>query len=143
MEFLADKIHGYWKDGFINYAERDYIKGNLNPMFLDRLYQQEAIAKFDFYLNKFPARPKDKPVHLLLNMATGSGKTVLMAANMLELYTKGYRNFIFIVNSTNIIKKTIANFTERGNSKYLFADKIIFDFKEIQIKKRSAERRFT
>lgn len=133
MEFLADKIQGYWKDGFINYTEKDYIKGNLNPMFLDRLYQQEAIAKFDFYLNKFPARPKDKPVHLLLNMATGSGKTVLMAANMLELYTKGYRNFIFIVNSTNIIKKTIVNFTEKGNSKYLFADKIIFDFKEIQI----------
>lgn len=133
MDFLADKIHGYWKDGFISYTERDYIKGNLNPMFLDRPYQQEAIAKFDFYLNKFPARPKDKPIHLLLNMATGSGKTVLMAANMLELYTKGYRNFIFIVNSTNIIKKTIANFTEKGNSKYLFADKIIFDFKEIQI----------
>lgn len=133
MEFLADKIHGYWKDGFINYTERDYIKSNLNPMFLDRLYQQEAIAKFDFYLNKYPARPKDKPIHLLLNMATGSGKTVLMAANMLELYTKGYRNFIFIVNSTNIIKKTIANFTEKDNSKYLFADKIIFDFKEIQI----------
>ena len=133
MEFLADKINGYWKDGFISYTERDYIKGNLNPMFLDRLYQQEAIAKFDFYLHKLPARPKDKPIHLLLNMATGSGKTVLMAANMLELYTKGYRNFIFIVNSTNIIKKTIANFTEKGNSKYLFADKIIFDFKEISI----------
>lgn len=133
MDFLADKINGYWKDGFISYTERDYIKGNLNPIFLDRPYQQEAIAKFDFYLNKFPARPKDKPVHLLLNMATGSGKTVLMAANMLELYTKGYRNFIFIVNSTNIIKKTIANFTEKGNSKYLFADKIIFDFKEVQI----------
>lgn len=133
MEFLADKISSYWKDGFISYTERDYIKGNLNPMFLDRLYQQEAIAKFDFFLNKYPARPKDKPIHLLLNMATGSGKTVLMAANMLELYTKGYRNFIFIVNSTNIIKKTIANFTEKGNSKYLFADKIIFDFKEIAI----------
>ncbi len=133
MEFLADKIHSYWKDGFINYTERDYIKGNLNPMFLDRLYQQEASAKFDFYLNKFPARPKDKPIHLLLNMATGSGKTVLMAANMLELYTKGYRNFIFIVNSTNIINKTIANFTSKGDNKYLFADKIIFDFKQIQI----------
>ncbi|MFH1000731.1 MAG: DEAD/DEAH box helicase family protein [Bacteroidota bacterium] len=133
MDLLADKIHGYWKDGFINYEEKDYIKSNLNPMFLDRLYQQEALAKFDFYLNKFPARPKDKPIHLLLNLATGSGKTVLMAANMLELYTKGYRNFIFIVNSTNIIKKTIANFTEKGNSKYLFADKIIIDFKEIHV----------
>ncbi len=133
MDLLADKINGYWKDGFINYEEKDYIKGNLNPMFLDRLYQQEALAKFDFYLYKFPARPKDKPIHLLLNMATGSGKTVLMAANILELYTKGYRNFIFIVNSTNIIKKTIANFTEKGNSKYLFADKIIIDFKEIHV----------
>jgi len=133
MALLSDTIQTFWDNGFINYEEKDYIKGNLNPMFLDRKYQQEAIAKFDFYLHKLPARPKDKPIQLLLNMATGSGKTVLMAANMLELYTKGYRNFIFIVNSTNIIKKTIANFTDKGNSKYLFADKIIIDFKEINV----------
>ncbi len=136
-EFLDKKLNTEWRFarsyGILNTDVPEHIKSNLNPMFLDREYQKEAISKFDFYLNKYKDKPKDKPVHLLFNMATGSGKTVLMAANMLELYTKGYRNFIFIVNSNNIIKKTIANFTEKGNSKYLFADKIIIDFKEFQI----------
>lgn len=137
LEFLDKKLHTEWKFalqyGMLTLDVPEYIKSNLNPMFLDREYQKETISKFDWYLNRYKDKPKDKPIHLLFNMATGSGKTVLMAANMLELYTKGYRNFIFIVNSNNIIKKTIANFTEKGNSKYLFADKIIFDFREIQI----------
>lgn len=137
MEFLANKLNSEWafaqSYGILTADVPEHIKSNLNPMFLERQYQKEAISKFDFYMNRYKNKPKDKPVHLLFNMATGSGKTVLMAANMLELYTKGYRNFIFIVNSNNIIKKTIANFTDKGNSKYLFADKIIFDFKEIQI----------
>ena len=137
MDFLADKLHAEWKFaqsyGLLNTDVPEHIKSNLNPMFLDREYQKDAISKFDFYLNKFKNRPKDKAIHLLFNMATGSGKTVLMAANMLELYAKGYRNFIFVVNSNNIIKKTISNFTDKVNSKYLFADKIIFDFGEIGI----------
>ena len=137
LEFLDKKLHTEWKFalqyGMLTLDVPEHIKSNLNPMFLDREYQKETISKFDWYLNRYNDKPKDKPIHLLFNMATGSGKTVLMAANMLELYTKGYRNFIFIVNSNNIIKKTIANFTEKGNSKYLFADKIMFDFREIQI----------
>jgi len=67
-----------------------------------------AIARSEYYLEKYPK--KKTPVHLLFHMATGSGKTVLMAANILYLYHKGYRNFIFFVNSTNIIEKTKANF---------------------------------
>jgi type III restriction enzyme len=137
MEFLADKLHTEWQFaqsyGLLNTDVPEHIKSNLNPMFLERHYQKDAVSKFDFYLNKYKDRPKHKSIHLLFHMATGSGKTVLMAANMLELYTKGYRNFIFIVNSNNIIKKTIANFTDKGNSKYLFADKIFFDFREIKI----------
>lgn len=54
----------------------------------------------------------------------------MMAANILELYTKGYRNFIFIVNSTNIIRKTIANFTQKDDSKYLFALKLYLIIKK-------------
>ena len=59
-------------------------------------------------------------------MATGSGKTLIMAANILYLYRLGYRNFIFFVNSTNIIEKTKDNFLNSLSEKYLFAPKIKF-----------------
>lgn len=137
VQLLADRIQQEWdfaiQYGIAQKEVKDYIKSNLNPIFLDRRYQIEAVSKFDFYLNLSKNKPNGSPIHLLFNMATGSGKTVMMAANILELYTKGYRNFIFIVNSTNIIRKTIANFTQKDDSKYLFAPKIIFDYKEINI----------
>ena len=137
VQLLADKIQQEWdfavQYGIAQKEVKDYIKSNLNPIFLDRPYQIDAVSKFDFYLNLSKNKANGSPIHLLFNMATGSGKTVMMAANILELYTKGYRNFIFIVNSTNIIRKTIANFTQKDDPKYLFAPKIIFDFKEINI----------
>jgi type III restriction enzyme len=67
-------------------------------------------------------------------MATGSGKTLIMAANILQLYKQGYRNFIFFVNSINIIEKTRDNFLNTLSEKYLFAPKIKFDEEEIIIR---------
>lgn len=63
----------------------------------------------------------------------GSGKTFLMASNILYLFKLGYRNFIFFVNSTNIIKKTKANFLDKSSPKYLFAERIVFNDKEVHI----------
>ena len=48
-------------------------------------------------------------------MATGSGKTLGMAGLILYLYTKGFRNFLFFVNSNNSIKKTKDNFLNTLN----------------------------
>ena len=67
-------------------------------------------------------------------MATGSGKTLIMAGLMLYLYEKGFRNFLFFVNSNNIIRKTKDNFLNPQSSKYLFNNKIIVNDKEINIK---------
>ena len=67
-------------------------------------------------------------------MATGSGKTLVMAGLMLYLYEQGYRNFLFFVNSTNIIIKTKDNFLHFSESKYLFDDKIIIGGKEVLVK---------
>ena len=53
-------------------------------------------------------------------MATGSGKTLIMAGAILELYRLGYRNFIFFVNTDTIIRKTKENFLNPNSSKYLF-----------------------
>lgn len=45
MKLLIDTVQTFWDSGFINYEEKDYIKGNLNPMFLERLYQIEGGMK--------------------------------------------------------------------------------------------------
>ena len=111
----------------------EYIESNLNPKFSLRKYQKEAIQRMIFYLKHDNGRAM--PSHLLFNMATGSGKTLLMAASILYLYHEyGYYNFLFFVNSTNIIEKTRDNFLNSFSSKYLFNEKIIFDNKEIKIR---------
>jgi len=110
----------------------DTVINNLNPIFELRNYQKEAISRFDYYIEDYPERKK--PIHLLFHMATGSGKTLIMAACILELYKQGYRNFIFFVNSTNIIEKTRNNFLDPASSKYLFDNKIVIDEKVITVK---------
>ena len=97
-----------------------------------RKYQKEGLARFIYFLSNENA-DKNLPVHLLFNMATGSGKTFLMASNILYLYKLGYRDFIFFVNSTTIIKKTKANFLDKSSPKYLFAERVVFNDKEVQI----------
>jgi type III restriction enzyme len=110
----------------------NYIADNLK--YSIRPYQEEAFKRY-IYLDKedFEEKPK-KPYHLLYNMATGSGKTMVMAGLMLYLYEKGYRNFLFFVNSNNIIKKTKDNFLNPQASKYLFNNKLVVDGREVLIK---------
>lgn len=110
------------------------ISDNLKKGFGERDYQQEAFKRFLlFYTEDFDAK-QNKPYHLLFNMATGSGKTLVMAGLMLYLYEQGYRNFLFFVNSTNIIIKTKDNFLNSSETKYLFDDKIMISGKEVLIK---------
>jgi type III restriction enzyme len=111
-----------------------WIGDNLKPGFGQRPYQIEAFKRY-IYLDQEDLEEKPrKPYHLLYNMATGSGKTLIMAGLMLHLYQKGYRNFLFFVNSNNIIQKTKDNFLNPQASKYLFNDKIVIDGKEVIIK---------
>ena len=117
--------------GLFQYEPKEFVVNNLNPNIALRPYQERAISRFEYYLDGYPK--KKHPTHLLFHMATGSGKTILMATNILYLYNQGYRNFIFFVNSTNIIEKTKANFLTPDSSKYLFNQKIIFDHTEIQV----------
>jgi len=103
---------------------------NLNPKFELRPYQVEAFQRFLCYFEN-DIDFKKYPTHLLYNMATGSGKTLIMAGLILYLYSKGYRNFLFFVNSTNIIEKTKDNFLNSHSNKYLLNDKIIFGSKRV------------
>jgi len=110
----------------------NYINDNLK--FDIRPYQTEAFKRHIYVATEdFEEKPK-KPVHLLYNMATGSGKTLIMAGLMLYLFEKGYRNFLFFVNSNNIINKTKDNFLNPQASKYLFGNKIVVDGREVLIK---------
>ena len=112
----------------------NWISVNLKSGFGQRPYQIEAFKRY-IYLDHEDLEEKPKsPYHLLYNMATGSGKTLIMAGLMLHLYEKGYRNFLFFVNSNNIIQKTKDNFLNPQASKYLFNDKIVIGGKEVQIK---------
>lgn len=106
----------------------DNLKYSIRP------YQEEAFKRYLYTEQEdFDEKPK-KPLHLLYNMATGSGKTMVMAGLILHLYEQGYRNFLFFVNSNNIIQKTKENFLNPQATKYLFKDKIVFDGKEVLIK---------
>src|SRR4051812_49053510 len=67
-------------------------------------------------------------------MATGSGKTLMMAGLILYLYQQGYHNFLFFVNSTNIIDKTRGNFLNEPSIKYLFNKTLVLDGKKLSLK---------
>lgn len=70
----------------------------------------------------------------MFEMATGSGKTLVMAGLILECYKQGYQNFIFFVNSTSILEKTRLNFTDSASSKYLFSENININDENTEIK---------
>lgn len=130
-------LYEVFKPSFVQNAVRakdipTSISANLK--FAIRPYQEEAFKRYIFLEEEnFDEKPK-LPLHLLYNMATGSGKTLIMAGLILHLYQKGYRNFLFFVNSNNIIQKTKENFLNPQASKYLFSDKIVIDGKEVLIK---------
>ncbi|GAA8954854.1 DEAD/DEAH box helicase family protein [Helicobacter pylori] len=70
----------------------------------------------------------------MFEMATGSGKTLVMAGLILECCKQGYKNFIFFVNSTSILEKTKLNFTDSTSSKYLFSENININDENTEIK---------
>lgn len=106
-----------------------YISENLKYGFFD--WQKEAFENFLVYQEDH----KKTPTHLMFNMATGTGKTLLMASTILYYYQQGYRHFLFFVNQNNIVDKTENNFIDNTHTKYLFKEKIVIDDKTITIKK--------
>ncbi|GAA8260812.1 DEAD/DEAH box helicase family protein [Helicobacter pylori] len=104
-----------------------HITSNLRKELRD--YQKKAIHH---YLEKRQSNPTQK--HFMFEMATGSGKTLVMAALILECCKQGYQNFIFFVNSTSILEKTKLNFTDSVSSKYLFSETIHINDENTEIK---------
>lgn len=104
------------------------------------LYDWQKTAIENFLLNEKIRKAKISkgevvpPNHLMFNMATGSGKTLVMAALILYYYKQGYRNFIFFVNQNAILGKTQANFIDSSHNKYLFSENIVIDGVRVKIR---------
>ena len=131
MTFIYETYNTVSQSGFIDFRENipSYITQNLKyPL---RPYQEEAIGRYLYYKTD---KNRAVPEQVLYNMATGSGKTLLMAAVILEKYKQGERNFIFFVNNDNILTKTRDNFLENSSGKYLFTDKIVIDNQNVNIR---------
>ena len=126
---LDKRIMTKIEDGDVEVKLNPVIKQNLK--FEPRPYQVKAFTAFEYYLGN--PKLRTNPSQVLFHMATGSGKTLIMAGAMLKLYELGYRNFLFFVNSETIIRKTKANFLNKENSKYLFNDNINIKGKNINI----------
>ncbi|MDQ0186676.1 DEAD/DEAH box helicase family protein [Cytobacillus sp. FSL R5-0569] len=117
-EILHTRIEKRFNDIFETPPEiPDYLYDNLSHEL--RPYQKEALRHF-MYTQRSDAADLSFN-HLLFHMATGSGKTLVLAATILFLFKeKGHQNFIFFVNSDAIIKKTFDNLTNMASPKYLF-----------------------
>ena len=104
------------------------------------LYDWQKTAIENFLLNEKIRKAKISkgevvpPNHLMFNMATGSGKTLVMAALILYYYKHGYKNFIFFVNQNAILGKTQANFIDCSHNKYLFSENIVIDGRRVNIR---------
>ena len=88
-KFLYEQLDTLSQWGSIPKEMPSGMTKNLNPRFELRPYSGRGLCP----LLPLPSEGlpgKVLPLHLLFNMATGSGKTLIMAGLILYLYEKGY-----------------------------------------------------
>ncbi|MDR0299712.1 MAG: DEAD/DEAH box helicase family protein [Streptococcaceae bacterium] len=96
----------------------DYIHQNLKHVL--RSYQETALRHLNYTQKDSQATHRFN--QLLFHMATGSGKTDVMAALMLYMYAEfGMQNFLFVVNTNAVVSKTRENLVNSSSAKYLFS----------------------
>lgn len=133
MAFLFEKIEHTKDIVGISKEVPEYITKGLSSKITLRDYQIRALENFLIYAEG--PMSKNKQIWNLFHMATGSGKTVIIATLILYYFNKGYRNFLFFVRNINIIEKTIENLTNQASEKYLFANPLQINGKNIEIKR--------
>jgi type III restriction enzyme len=111
----------------------EYILNNLKYSLFD--WQKKALENFLTFQKVKEIESPNTPTHLMFNMATGTGKTLLIASAILYYCKQGYRHFIFFVNQNNIVDKTENNFIDSNHTKYLYKDKIVIGDKTVKIRK--------
>lgn len=109
----------------------DYIKHNLKHQLRD--YQKQSLYNLNY--TQKDANVASRFNQLLFHMATGSGKTDVMAADMLYFYHEfGYQNFLFVVNTNAVIAKTRENMLNVQSPKYLFSQPLNIDGMPIELR---------
>lgn len=126
---------------FDNY---EYIWSNLKHRL--RNYQINALQNFHYALNyknwDWNFDESAEPDADLLNirqfmfwMATGSGKTDVMAALILYLYKeRGFQNFVFTTTLTSVLEKTKDNLGNQTSDKYLFKQSVWIEGKRVKVR---------
>lgn len=109
----------------------NFVTSNLKHQLRD--YQAEALFNLNWTQKSNQANQDYR--HLMFNMATGSGKTDLMAAIALYMYGEyGYQNFMFVANSNAVVAKTKDNFLNSASAKYLFKSPLVVDGRRIEVR---------
>ena len=109
-----------------------YIPENLSPRFALRPYQEQALRYFITYFEH--PRLRGLTDRVLFQMATGSGKTAVMAGLILYLYSRGYRSFLFFVSLSNIVEQTRRVFLDPASPKALFREKLAIGGKTVPVR---------
>ena len=122
-----------WKHRLAHPEIPNYVNENIRFELFD--WQRTAVEKLITYDMLRQRLGHVGATHLMFNMATGSGKTLVMASLILYYYKKGYRHFLFFVNQSNIVDKTENNFINAYHNKYLFTDKVVIDDVPVDIVK--------
>ena len=94
MTFLYEKLDTLNSAGFCKEFPK-FIEENLTTALELRANKKKAFQNFVTYYENDNLRNQGNncPLQVLFHMATGSGKTVIMAMNILYYYSLGYRNF--------------------------------------------------
>lgn len=133
IKLLSDELKQFDEPGLfgLNYQLPEYVQNNLKDNL--RLYQEAALRYFHYSQMKEDVANRHYK-HLLFNMATGSGKTMVMAAIILYMFKEyGYQNFIFFVHTDAIVQKTKENLLNALSSKYLFSQSLEIEGERIII----------
>lgn len=134
---IVHEINDYTSDFLKNDETRhsfvypDYIKHNLKHQLRD--YQKQSLYNLNY--TQKDANVASRFNQLLFHMATGSGKTDVMAADMLYFHHEfGYQNFLFVVNTNAVIAKTRENMLNFQSPKYLFSQPLNIDGSAIELR---------
>lgn len=134
---IVHEIKDYTSDFLKNDEPRhsfvypDYIKHNLKHQLRD--YQKQSLYNLNY--TQKDANVASRFNQLLFHMATGSGKTDVMAADILYFYHEfGYQNFLFVVNTNAVIAKTRENMLNVQSPKYLFSQPLNIDGSTIELR---------
>ncbi|MCV3325580.1 DEAD/DEAH box helicase family protein [Pediococcus pentosaceus] len=109
----------------------DYIKHNLKHQLRD--YQKQSLYNLNY--TQKDENSDSRFNQLLFHMATGSGKTDVMAADMLYFYHEfGYQNFLFVASTKAVIAKTRENMINVQSPKYLFSQPLSINGTTIELR---------